>query len=147
MKIAVNALAPADKLYHIGRMHSKLVYLSTVGGTLTDKYENEYTIDLVLKALKNLAECFNVFGNIKEHSEYIASINQTIYHTSHYRNNKRPVIVTKSFSLMQGCFTRFLNKHKKRVTQYCEEEYQEICFPLYKLDHEYIKLLRLGKDI
>lgn len=149
MKKAVNAIAPGDKLYHIGRMHSKLVYLATVEGILTDKYNDDddaYTINLVLDALKNVAICFNVFGDVKEYVEYIASINQAIYQTSMHRNKKAPIIVKKSFCLMQGCFARFFNKYKRRIIKFCEEEYQEICFPLFKLDQEYIKFKRLDMN-
>lgn len=143
MKQALKAFSPAEKIYNIQRIHSKLIHLSSNKSAMTDKFsENMYTVDMILNALEKSTRCFmNEVETNKMNRKlknYLYSIKQTRSHVKRSRDGEWHACKV-CFCYMAGMFAILKRKTRNRILQLCELEYQEICVPMYKLDKTYIK--------
>lgn len=135
MKSVIKARTIGDKLYHLGRVHSKIVFLNS-------EYNGIKQGDLLriqINALENLKGYLNcLFPNttVKVCKDYIQSINQAISAIS--KENKKDIFICSCY--MQSCFSRFQKFVLKNPEDYCQSYFDSFCLPLFILELERKKI-------
>jgi len=143
MKEAMNAFEPQVRLYHVQRLHSKLIYLARIKGVLTDIFDDTdiYTIDIVLSELVLNLRCIANIDDPKEQiafDNYLKAIEQAIFVTTKYRITDIEKI-RSSFCFMSGAFAKFRKIYSGKQLNFCLNEYNRVVNPMYRLDYIYIK--------
>jgi hypothetical protein len=139
MNKAFRAKTPGDKIYHLERIHSKIVYMSRNELALLEKDDKQ--IPFLLQALEKIEKgviCFNNNSKSKRFSKYINAVQNAQTHFA----NQNFELFFQSAKVMHGTFMRFSKKAKHIFSNSCEHEYQDICMPIYIIE-EKLKKARL----
>ena len=135
MKSVVKAKSIGDKMYHLNRVHSKIVFLNS-------KY-NGIKQDDLLKNQKNALENLQGFLNClfpnstnKILKDYIQSINQCISAISN--ENRKDMFIQSCY--MHSCFSRFRKDVLSNFEKYCQYKFDSFCLPLFTLESERKKI-------
>lgn len=138
MRKAMKAWAPGDKLYHINRIHSKLISISKINKAVEYRNNNKkLAFELAINALIKNLECYNQFERNKRYNLYKQSLLQLKSFMSEEIIDANKVFNALCYS--HGQYVRFYNKYKKLVSKFCEAEYHELVVPLFELEAKFIK--------
>lgn len=141
MKRVIKAKAIGDKMYHLNRVHTKIVFFnSKYNGIKQDDLLNNQKS--ALENLKGYLNCIFPNSTLKTHKAYIQSIDQTI--SAILSNNKKDIF--RSSCYMHSCFNRFLKECFKNSENFCQRKFDSFCLPLFTLELER-KNIRLSNRI
>ena len=131
MKRVVKASSIGDKMYNIGRVHSKLVFINSK----YNKVKQENILQEQIKALlclKKYIECLTIDHKVKYTDKYISSIQQTIDKIS--KGTMNDVFVCCCY--MSGCFYKFKINLLKKVKRSCQKDFDDFSLPLFYIELE-----------
>ena len=131
MKNVIKAKTIGDKMYHLNRVHSKLVYFNS-------KYNNISQEGILLSqknALENLIlylNCLFPISITNTHIDYVNSINQVI--SAITQENQKDLFIYSCY--MQSCFNKFQLEAIKNPGNFCQSNFDSFCLPLFTLELE-----------
>jgi hypothetical protein len=131
MNKAIRAMTIGDKIYHLERIHSKIVQFARNPFALTAKDDREKAYLLLsMEKLKIAVSCFNNSNSSKRFTKYINAIENSIANLS---SNKYEEFF-QSACIMHGMYIKFSRKSKHHLVNTCELQYQDVCTPLWIIE-------------
>ncbi|WP_333659584.1 hypothetical protein [Flavobacterium sp.] len=141
MKSVVKAKSIGDKMYHLGRVHSKVVFLNS-------KYNDIGQNNLLdgqkdsLENLKLYITCLFPNSTNKATKEYLNSIDQVIKGITS-NENKKHIFIRACY--MHSCFHKFRKVILRNDENYCQLKFDSFCIPLFTIELERKKIRLLTK--